>query len=333
MPGQEHKNYEELTAAAVVAGELIETNPTDSVIGLKIGPFNAALYRRREELGLTQKELAKLIGYKTSASIGQLETLRAFPKPEVAGKIALALGLDVNQLFPQWLKMYTRDRKEPAQIRVQLTNEEIDRLKGAAYLEALIAPDPHEHAERADLGRLMVDLLDSLTPREKRALQLSYAGGLTYDEIAQEFGVDKSRIGQIETKALRKLRHPSRTRQITDFVDRRRRDIIPVETRINGVINALHQGDHHRALTNLKEIENTLYGELHDQEKDLVNTVALYEGFNQLDMETIDKFIDESLIDGTLSWAYMNSDRRYHIEGIIRKLQEISKLRAQILNQ
>jgi RNA polymerase primary sigma factor len=69
----------------------------------------------------------------------------------------------------------------------------------------------------------MDDVLDSLTGRERRVLQLRF--GLedgrqrTLEEVGREFGVTRERIRQIEAKALRKLRHPTRSRKLRDYFD------------------------------------------------------------------------------------------------------------------
>jgi RNA polymerase primary sigma factor len=73
------------------------------------------------------------------------------------------------------------------------------------------------------LKEQMDDVLDSLTSRERRVLQLRF--GLedgrqrTLEEVGREFGVTRERIRQIEAKALRKLRHPTRSRKLRDYFD------------------------------------------------------------------------------------------------------------------
>jgi RNA polymerase primary sigma factor len=78
-------------------------------------------------------------------------------------------------------------------------------------------------ATRQMLKEQMDDVLDSLTSRERRVLQLRF--GLedgrqrTLEEVGREFGVTRERIRQIEAKALRKLRHPTRSRKLRDYFD------------------------------------------------------------------------------------------------------------------
>ena len=73
------------------------------------------------------------------------------------------------------------------------------------------------------LKKELADVLESLTDREERVLRLRF--GLddghprTLEEVGKEFGVTRERIRQIEAKALRKLRHPSRSRRLKDFME------------------------------------------------------------------------------------------------------------------
>jgi RNA polymerase primary sigma factor len=84
-------------------------------------------------------------------------------------------------------------------------------------------PDMDEVASRVMLRSQVEGVLDSLTPRERRVVELRF--GLegdklyTLSEIGQELGVTRERIRQIETKALRKLRHPSRSRRLRDYAE------------------------------------------------------------------------------------------------------------------
>ena len=69
----------------------------------------------------------------------------------------------------------------------------------------------------------MYDILDTLNERESRVLRLRFGlddgRGRTLEEVGRDFGVTRERIRQIEAKALRKLRHPSRSRKLRDFLD------------------------------------------------------------------------------------------------------------------
>ena len=73
------------------------------------------------------------------------------------------------------------------------------------------------------LFRSLTDVLSTLTEREKKVLELRFGikdgRARTLEEVGQSFGVTRERIRQIEAKALRKLRHPSRSKKLKDFLD------------------------------------------------------------------------------------------------------------------
>jgi RNA polymerase primary sigma factor len=91
------------------------------------------------------------------------------------------------------------------------------------FIEDQLAPAPSEIASLQLLREQVEDALDSLSGRERRVLQLRF--GLddgrqrTLEEVGREFGVTRERIRQIEAKALRKLRHPSRSKLLRDYLE------------------------------------------------------------------------------------------------------------------
>jgi len=91
------------------------------------------------------------------------------------------------------------------------------------FVEDRNAQGLEEAGARAFLREQVADVLDSLTPRERRVLDLRYGLGTgrqhTLDEIGAELGVTRERIRQIEAKALRKLRHPTRSKQLQGLAD------------------------------------------------------------------------------------------------------------------
>ena len=85
------------------------------------------------------------------------------------------------------------------------------------------APAPAEAASYILLKEQLESVLDTLTAREEKVLRLRFGlddgRSRTLEEVGQEFGVTRERIRQIEAKALRKLRHPSRSRKLKDYLD------------------------------------------------------------------------------------------------------------------
>ncbi|MDP3063717.1 MAG: sigma-70 family RNA polymerase sigma factor, partial [Chloroflexota bacterium] len=91
------------------------------------------------------------------------------------------------------------------------------------FIEDQSAPAPADLASYELLKVQLGEVLDTLNPRERGVLQLRFGledgRSRTLEEVGREFGVTRERIRQIEAKALRKLRHPSRARKLRDFLE------------------------------------------------------------------------------------------------------------------
>jgi RNA polymerase primary sigma factor len=111
--------------------------------------------------------------------------------------------------------------RDPISLETPVGTE--DDVQLGDFIEDKLAPEPLELASLAMLRSEMEHVLDTLTPRERRVLQLRF--GLvdgqqrTLEEVGKRFGVTRERIRQIEAKALRKLRHPARRGRLTDFLE------------------------------------------------------------------------------------------------------------------
>lgn len=111
--------------------------------------------------------------------------------------------------------------QEPVSLETPIGEEEDSHL--GDFIEDHDALAPAEAASDVMLKELLRDVLDTLTPREKKVLRLRFGiddgKQRTLEEVGQVFGVTRERIRQIEAKALRKLRHPSRSKKLRDFLD------------------------------------------------------------------------------------------------------------------
>ena len=91
------------------------------------------------------------------------------------------------------------------------------------FIEDRNALPPPDAASRQLLKEQISEVLSTLTPREQRVLQLRFGledgRSRTLEEVGREFNVTRERIRQIEAKALRKLRHPSRSRRLKDYLE------------------------------------------------------------------------------------------------------------------
>ena len=111
--------------------------------------------------------------------------------------------------------------KEPVSLEKQVGDEEDSNLGN--FIEDQNALMPLDQAIRSNLNEATTKILATLTPREERVLRMRFGVGMntdhTLEEVGQQFSVTRERIRQIEAKALRKLKHPSRSRKLRSFLD------------------------------------------------------------------------------------------------------------------
>ena len=133
-----------------------------------------------------------------------------------ADEIAADLGMPVDKV-----REIMRVAQEPVSLETPIGEEEDSHL--GDFIPDEDAPVPAEAASHTLLKEQLSTVLKSLTPREEKVLRLRF--GLedgrprTLEEVGKEFNVTRERIRQIEAKALRKLRHPSRSKKLRDFLD------------------------------------------------------------------------------------------------------------------
>jgi RNA polymerase primary sigma factor len=111
--------------------------------------------------------------------------------------------------------------KEPISLETPIGDEEDSHL--GDFIEDKNAVIPVDAAIQSNLKETVTRVLASLTPREERVLRMRFGIGMntdhTLEEVGQQFSVTRERIRQIEAKALRKLKHPSRSRKMRSFLD------------------------------------------------------------------------------------------------------------------
>jgi RNA polymerase primary sigma factor len=131
-------------------------------------------------------------------------------------EIADELGITAERV--REIRSISRD---PVSLETPVGDEDDTEL--GDFVEDKEATAPSDAAALAVLQTEMEDILDTLAPRERRVLQLRFglADGhqRTLEEVGKRFGVTRERIRQIEAKGLRKLRHPSRSRRLRDFLE------------------------------------------------------------------------------------------------------------------
>ena len=135
------------------------------------------------------------------------------PSPE---EIAAELNLPVERV-----REIMRIAQDPVSLETPIGEEEDSHLGDFIPDEA--ASEPSEAASFTLLKEQLVDVLSTLTPREEKVLKLRFGiedgRTRTLEEVGKEFNVTRERIRQIEAKALRKLRHPSRSKKLKDFLN------------------------------------------------------------------------------------------------------------------
>ena len=142
-----------------------------------------------------------------------LQQLGREPVPE---EIAKEMDISVERV-----REIMKIAQEPVSLETPIGEEEDSHL--GDFIEDQDAPAPADAASFMLLKEQLEEVLDTLTPREEKVLRLRFGlddgRARTLEEVGQNFGVTRERIRQIEAKALRKLRHPSRSRKLKDFLD------------------------------------------------------------------------------------------------------------------
>ena len=133
-----------------------------------------------------------------------------------ADEIAEELDMPVDKV-----REIMRVAQEPVSLETPIGEEEDSHL--GDFIPDEEAPAPADAASHTLLREQLIEVLDTLTPREEKVLRLRFGledgRSRTLEEVGKEFNVTRERIREIEAKALRKLRHPSRSKKLKDFLD------------------------------------------------------------------------------------------------------------------
>ena len=142
-----------------------------------------------------------------------LQELGREPKPE-----EIATEMDISE---DKVREILKIAQEPVSLETPIGEEEDSHL--GDFIPDEDAPAPAEAAAFSLLKEQLVDVLDTLTPREQKVLRLRFGlddgRARTLEEVGKKFEVTRERIRQIEAKALRKLRHPSRSKKLKDYLE------------------------------------------------------------------------------------------------------------------
>jgi len=144
------------------------------------------------------------------------QLLQELGREPTAAEIAERMGMTEERV-----REIMKIAQEPVSLETPIGEEEDSHL--GDFIEDQDAQAPADAASYTMLREQLEDVLESLTPREEKVLRLRFGlddgRARTLEEVGQEFGVTRERIRQIEAKALRKLRHPSRSKKLRDFLE------------------------------------------------------------------------------------------------------------------
>ena len=157
--------------------------------------------------------MVETINRLTRASRLLLQQLGREPTPD---EIAKELNMPVDRV-----REIQKIAQDPVSLETPIGEEEDSHL--GDFIEDDRATTPSDSVAFTMLKEQLLGVLDTLTPREEKVLRLRYGiddgKPRTLEEVGKEFNVTRERIRQIEAKALRKLRHPSRSKKLKDFLD------------------------------------------------------------------------------------------------------------------
>lgn len=204
--------------------------------GVKHLAYNAEMRKRREAMNLYQRELGEMCGI-SGQLISHIEGFRHWPSLDQQEKISKALNTTPKTLFPEWMKAFKVKKSSFSTehiITERLLPSMVDSLSLPAHID-----DTERKIDEEFMKEEVKNVLENLSNREARVIKMrfgigdnnnsadtfenerpqSYGGeGKTLEETARVFGVTRERIRQVEAKALRKLKHPSKKAKLKDYL-------------------------------------------------------------------------------------------------------------------
>ncbi len=146
----------------------------------------------------------------------QRQLMQEFGREPTPEEIAKEMGIPEQRVVE-----IQKISQDPVSLETPIGEEEDSHL--GDFIEDEQAPAPTDAVASSLLKEQLIHVLDTLTPREEKVLRLRYGiddgKPRTLEEVGKEFNVTRERIRQIEAKALRKLRHPSRSKKLKEFID------------------------------------------------------------------------------------------------------------------
>lgn len=193
------------------------------LVRLSLITHNARLVDARKDRGLNGQDMAQACHISRNR-LREIENLRVIPSEDEIIKFACILEKAIDDLFPEEL-LSAIGAGVFARRKVELSTPQVISLTEAQHQGLLTYGDGEmtDEIDRKLLEDQIGEVLATLQPRQQKVLKLRFGledgPSLSLTEAGKELNVTKERIRQIEAKALRNLRHPSRTRGLEDFLD------------------------------------------------------------------------------------------------------------------
>lgn len=196
---------------------------TSAAVGIYLRTFNWEMKQARRKLGLSQIGFAEITGIPIS-HIQEIEQLRRVPSHEEALDMSVTLGVEHDTLFPPELIARVKENIGlPTSFEIRLPLEVLSlSTVSPELLPWADLQDQEESADKELLAERIGVALATLRPRERQIIEerfgLKDGKQKTLNEVAKAHGVSKAAIGQMEARALRTLRHPSRSKHLRPFL-------------------------------------------------------------------------------------------------------------------
>src|SRR5439155_1204639 len=182
----------------------------------RIKELRTQIHTLASETGLEIGEFRKIVHMVQKGEREARQAKKEMGREPTPEELAEKLGMPLEKV-----RKVLKIAKEPLSLETPIGDEEDSHL--GDFIEDKNAILPIDAAIQSNLRETTTRVLASLTPREERVLRMRFGIGMntdhTLEEVGQQFSVTRERIRQIEAKALRKLKHPSRSRKLRSFLD------------------------------------------------------------------------------------------------------------------
>jgi DNA-binding XRE family transcriptional regulator len=201
----------------------------NAIVKFRLSMSNVRMAEARKLKGFTQKVLADLVGVNVT-TINSVECLRIVPTEPLRQEIADALSASVNYLFPQKLMESLQSGVFNGIKTMCIGEAQLERLTTCVLHRALPPVTMDDFDKGIDLEILSKKVnsifkkmvaKEIITPREEKIIRdrFGFDGDCkTQKEVGDDFGVTRERVYQVEAKVLRKMRHPSRSQKLKEFL-------------------------------------------------------------------------------------------------------------------